>query len=568
MADSALSFSNFPPALSDAPTMKTAAAPTSEKAPEQKPAQKPALPAAYSALGQGTRSAQKEVDALEASKMQLKPPSINLPPKPQPQHTSPIEQWGSYAMLFAALGGMLSRNHLTTALNAAAAVLDGFKKNDIQASDRAFKTWDAENKNALRLIGFQNHAYEQAIGDITKRESLAYKKGSEEDRVAEARVKALLHAFGDVAGLTAFEHGGMAEFENHLKRSKEAAEELKDKHSEAGAQGGEFIARRLLMETPEYKDADPMKKREMVLKNYKDFHPGKVVGDPGTTDAPTPQVVNLAEKMKAYDVDPPNGWQMKNDPEAAAAFRLARQDENYRPAEAKIIAQGKKDLQDGKAGTTLRSLAAVQDHLDYLSILARGLPTGSNVQKANEWAAAMSKQYGKPNVTTFEAARAIVAPEIIKAIVNGQGGVEERKDAQNLLHPGMADAQIQDAIGAVRALLGAQADKIVTSQFRNMPPEIMNRFVDMKVIEGYRQAMLDAKAKAKTFARPEKTKTGTAAPLTKTEAAPVEISGTKESLLNALDETKVPDGTRIKTEHGSGRMNSSVRKQIREMLGQ
>ena len=111
-------------------------------------------------------------------------------------------------MIFAGLGSMLSRRHMTTALNAATAVMNSFKANDTAATEQAYKVWQAETQNALQVADFQSKAYNAAMGNILRREGQAEKEGVARDKTAEARVKALSYAFSDPIMAQELERGG------------------------------------------------------------------------------------------------------------------------------------------------------------------------------------------------------------------------------------------------------------------------------------------------------------------------------------------------------------------------
>jgi hypothetical protein len=161
-------------------------------------------------IGSSIKRTRSNIDTLEKQKASLTPPTLNLPPKPTPTSTDIVQQWGSLAMAFAALASLRSRTPMTTALNAAAGVMKGFQQNDKDATDRAYKTWEEETKNALEIANFQQRAYDEALAAVSHREDLEIRIGDEEERTAEAKVDALNHAFQSAGAIEAFNRGGLA----------------------------------------------------------------------------------------------------------------------------------------------------------------------------------------------------------------------------------------------------------------------------------------------------------------------------------------------------------------------
>lgn len=91
------------------------------------------------------------------------PGMVPQPPPPKMENTSPVDAWGSMAMLAAALGGAKSRFHATTALNAAAGVLQGIHQKDQEAFKNKFEAWKVAAENANRIQNYEIDAYRAAM---------------------------------------------------------------------------------------------------------------------------------------------------------------------------------------------------------------------------------------------------------------------------------------------------------------------------------------------------------------------------------------------------------------------
>lgn len=120
-------------------------------------------------LGEAEKTYQSKMGAAEQEESGLDPNALTPPkltPPPQPQNTSPVEQWGSAAMWVAALGGLLTRQPLTNSLHAAADVMNAYKAQDASAAQQAYDSWKVESANAVKMAQFTIDAYKTALTKI------------------------------------------------------------------------------------------------------------------------------------------------------------------------------------------------------------------------------------------------------------------------------------------------------------------------------------------------------------------------------------------------------------------
>jgi hypothetical protein len=68
----------------------------------------------------------------------------------------------------------------------------------------------------------------------------------------------------------------------------------------------------------------------------------------------------------------------------------------------------------------------------------------------------VAAQTGSAAPTNFDAVKAIVAKEVVKAIVAGGGGVAEREELAHLLDNAKSPAQLKGVIGHILDLMDAQ----------------------------------------------------------------------------------------------------------------
>lgn len=155
------------PVLDAGPAPAAAASPTPAALPS------PAVPTkgVDAGLGNALRSyvgdVQKGRADLKQATAELQgiplPKMTELPKPPQTKTTDFMEMFGSAAMGLAGLGSLMTRRPLTNALNAGAAVMQAYHKNDMEAAQKAYQNWEVETQNAMRLHQFEQEAYRNAV---------------------------------------------------------------------------------------------------------------------------------------------------------------------------------------------------------------------------------------------------------------------------------------------------------------------------------------------------------------------------------------------------------------------
>jgi hypothetical protein len=139
-----------------------------------------------------------KLDAINKETGALQPPKYDLPKFEPPKKTDPVAAWASPAMALAAIGSLLTRTPMTTALNAAAGVMKAFKENDREAEDTAFQQWKQSTELANKQQTFQLEAYKAALA-----------KASTDEKGALAQFTAYAHAFGDETAALAAQTRGL-----------------------------------------------------------------------------------------------------------------------------------------------------------------------------------------------------------------------------------------------------------------------------------------------------------------------------------------------------------------------
>ena len=109
----------------------------------------------------------------------------------------------------------------------------------------------------------------------------------------------------------------------------------------------------------------------------------------------------------------------------------------------------------GKEGQSVRSFNVSLEHLDTLGNLADAL-NNNDTRMINSIGNQFALQTGKPSPTNFNAAKKIVADEIVKAIVGSGGGVADREEAARTIDAANSPAQLKGVISTYKELMAGQ----------------------------------------------------------------------------------------------------------------
>ena len=116
-----------------------------------------------------------------------------------------------------------------------------------------------------------------------------------------------------------------------------------------------------------------------------------------------------------------------------------------------------KAFTSGKLGSSVRSFNVSLSHLDTLGQLADAM--GNNdTTKINQVSNFFAKQTGQAAPTNFEAAKHIVADEVVKAIVGSGGALADREAAAKTIQAANSPAQLKGVIGTYKELMRGQLD--------------------------------------------------------------------------------------------------------------
>jgi soluble lytic murein transglycosylase-like protein len=171
----------------------------------------------------------------------------------------------------------------------------------------------------------------------------------------------------------------------------------------------------------------------------------------------------MAQQIAHYELPPPSqvALSRQNSP---APMWLARADEISRDETGEpydgtqFAARNKAALAfapGGKAGDSIRFFNNTTQHLGTLEGLIGAMDNGP-VQEVNRFKQMFQNQFGQTAPGNFEAAKAIVGQEIVKAIVANGGGEAERQAAAAQLAAAKSPEQLRGIIDTYKDLAGAQ----------------------------------------------------------------------------------------------------------------
>ena len=139
--------------------------------------------------------------------------------------------------------------------------------------------------------------------------------------------------------------------------------------------------------------------------------------------------------------------------EAAGSVAAAKQTKAAEQAAVKAFSSGLEARRVTANNTAI-------NHLETMDKLSDALANTSDVRAFNAAANLFSKETGATAPTNFNAARQIVAAEVIKAVVQNGGGVTERQEAAKAFNAANTPEQLKGVINTYRDLLGGQLQSL------------------------------------------------------------------------------------------------------------
>lgn len=198
--------------------------------------------------------------------------------------------------------------------------------------------------------------------------------------------------------------------------------------------------------------------------------------DQGSVDATASMIAN-------GQVAPLSGFAMKTDWGQQVMKRVSELNPQFSGATFANTKKAVQDFNTGKLGGTVRSLNVATSHLDTLGNLADALDTG-NLQAVNKVANYWKSQTGQAAPTDFEAAKKIVADEVVKAVVGSGGGVADREEAARTISAANSPSQLRGVINTYKDLMHGQLNGLRQQYEQSTQLKDFDKFLSPSVKAG------------------------------------------------------------------------------------
>jgi hypothetical protein len=177
----------------------------------------------------------------------------------------------------------------------------------------------------------------------------------------------------------------------------------------------------------------------------------------------SPDMETTARAIASGQLPPPSGMALLNPKNQRILARVMEINPEYDATTVAAKRKAASDFTTGTLGNSMRSFAVAGQHLDQLGELVDAMDN-RNSQLVNTVKNKVSQWSGGADVTNFDAAKYVVAKEVIKAIVAGGGGVSEREELSRTLASAKSSAQLKGVIQQYRNLMSAQHDALLTQR--------------------------------------------------------------------------------------------------------
>lgn len=410
------------------------------------------------------------------------PPKLTEAPDQKDYTANPMQTFGSFGMVLASLGSLMTRHPMTSALNSGAEVFKAKNAGDAAGYKNAMDKWKVDSENAWKMADWDQKNFENMRNK--------YKDDLEGlNREAELWAAATKNPALDAA----VKAGQVQEyFDNHQKAVQGALDAKEEKEKKNGVLQGlqeEWLdkhlnpdgSRKTLKEIPK---ADAYKITENAENEWKQVKEGKLGGKDGGG-------ILSDEKYQAYKSDPSmtpalkaymhsgslsvalgasggragNSYQEK----AAALRRMAQeQDPDFDPAMAQFKYAGyKKELatvetQNGKISLASNILdSSIPSLIDSAKKLNLGPSTSINALYN-----AAKKQFNSSDFKNFSTQLRAATTDYAQFIGRGQGTVHSDEESLKILNENMNTSSLEgfkDAVSVERANVQKGIDDTIDS---------------------------------------------------------------------------------------------------------
>ena len=422
----------------------------------------------------GAESALAAIGRLERERNNIsKPPSKpDLPEKPKSVQEH-VSLWGALAIAFAGFASLRTRTPMTSALNAAGSALKAMQGQQKEEADKAYKEWEQQTKIAMETSNYERQAYRDLMSEFDRSETTAAKVGELRDNAAEreqnAKVAAFTTMMKDPIMYQAYQHGmEQGGAESGLKAMRDVQEQRDAQARKLDEMAKPIVEAKveqdnlaLIEKSKEYKqaqaDGDTMKMFELRARAA--MPGGAMARTLNLTPLPEDQVAKVVDLIGQGKLAYPSEHAIDS---TAAGRQIAdgvtTKYPDYDPTDFKELVQAKRQL-IGKDGDNIRSFTVLTHHLAFFEALSSALKDSdfSDSTTLNAITNRVARQFGMPNVPTFEFAKEIVGDELTKAILgSGAGTGGDRDKMKEQLDAALTKEQLDGVIKAGRTFTTGQ----------------------------------------------------------------------------------------------------------------
>jgi hypothetical protein len=183
----------------------------------------------------------------------------------------------------------------------------------------------------------------------------------------------------------------------------------------------------------------------------------------GKDGVPTGDMEVTAQAIANGQLPPPSGMALVNPKNQRILARVMEINPQYDFTSVTAKKTAASGFTSGQQGNQMRSFATSGQHLDQLTGLIDALNNGDN-QTVNKIGNAISAWNGNEQVSNFDAAKDVVAKEVMKAIVAGGGGQSEREELSKSLSSAKSPQQLKGVVKQYRNLMTAQYDNLLAQR--------------------------------------------------------------------------------------------------------
>jgi len=463
--------------------------------------------------------ATKALGDINSKIMQFKPPDTpKLPPKPAPSETTPLDAWGSAAMVFAALAPMFVRSHATTAMNAAGNALKGIQQKDAEQTKYNLDVWKQETQNAIDLSNFQWKSYDALIGNLKFEAGLVKDITQEERAKIEGDVQALNFAFQNAGAIRAYKENGLKGVADFNQKQKEITSNVQQKTIELQKlidETQDHATAKKIVADPANKDISP---EEMATKlapydtkmaevykglasearqkekeeadvhvQAKRVYDDWLAGD-GKNATPQERIAKqqeinagystrsgaiyanpsqlpeadrgaLKQSFLHYEQEFPKINQQRGAGGLEAWTKLEeeikKQNPNWSAARFKLVQAARNNITNGKDKDAIASFVRLHEHEEVVRALLKARKDGADEQALNKLASFWARQTGDTNITSLETALTLYSDELAKAVVGtGASALGDRSQMQEHFSTTLSDDQLIGNLDTADRMVG------------------------------------------------------------------------------------------------------------------